>query len=493
MLHNRTTSTVGMALLLGMLGTTSLYGAQTVAEADLAFDVDNAPPEARGKILPNADPAAGGGKYTDAAGLYTFLMPPGWTMTALDDEAQGIAFRGSSGKNKVNCVLSAKNYLRGARTLSELQATPDDSVRTTFEQALIDDTGWKKVEKRGTLALGDGGRSKRTPVKVWTWGSLSPDGKAYDTVAIVEAPAATLLVLCGSAPDARDVAEPVIKRSFRLATGALIAPAARPSAPGTPARKAEEKTEDRPIFQEAMRAYQRGDYATALQLLLPLAEQGNPLAQNNLGVMYDKGYGVAQDEAAAAKWYRKAAGLGNTKAQFSLGVMLANGRGVAKDDVEAGQWYRKAAEQGHAEAQYNTGLRYAGGRGVETNATEAANWYRKSAEQGYAKAQTNLGVLYSKGEGVTKDDAEAVKWYRMAAEQGNALGQFNLGLKLLNGQGAARNPVAATMWISLAAQGDEKKAVARLEALGKQLTPEQAEQAKKLADECKARDYRDCL
>ena len=39
------------------------------------------------------------------------------------------------------------------------------------------------------------------------------------------------------------------------------------------------------------------------------AEKGNVVAQNNLGVMYEKGQGVEQDDKEAVKWYRKAARL----------------------------------------------------------------------------------------------------------------------------------------------------------------------------------------
>ncbi len=60
-------------------------------------------------------------------------------------------------------------------------------------------------------------------------------------------------------------------------------------------------------FEDGNAAYQRGDYATALRLWRPLAEQGDAGAQYNLGLMYREGQGVSQDDAEAAKWYRKAA------------------------------------------------------------------------------------------------------------------------------------------------------------------------------------------
>ncbi len=69
-------------------------------------------------------------------------------------------------------------------------------------------------------------------------------------------------------------------------------------------------------LEEGAAAYQRGDYATALRLLRPLAEQGDAAAQNNLGVISANGRGVPQDDAEAAKWFRLAAEQGLVEAQF---------------------------------------------------------------------------------------------------------------------------------------------------------------------------------
>lgn len=90
-------------------------------------------------------------------------------------------------------------------------------------------------------------------------------------------------------------------------------------------------------------AYHRGNYATALLLWRPLAEQGDALAQTALGFMYDKGYGVLQDYDHAVHWYRKAAEQGYSEAQYNLGYMYDNGCGVPLDCVQAHMWYNLAA------------------------------------------------------------------------------------------------------------------------------------------------------
>ena len=55
-------------------------------------------------------------------------------------------------------------------------------------------------------------------------------------------------------------------------------------------------------FEDGLVAVNKGDYATALRLWRPLAEQGNASAQFNLGVIYENGQGVMQDHAAAGSW-----------------------------------------------------------------------------------------------------------------------------------------------------------------------------------------------
>ena len=71
--------------------------------------------------------------------------------------------------------------------------------------------------------------------------------------------------------------------------------------------------------------------------------QGDASAQSNVGVMYYKGQGIAQDYREAMKWYRMAAEQRNLEAQFNLGVMYEEGRGFAQDRVRAHMWFNLAA------------------------------------------------------------------------------------------------------------------------------------------------------
>jgi TPR repeat protein len=144
-------------------------------------------------------------------------------------------------------------------------------------------------------------------------------------------------------------------------------------------------------FDDGSAAYNRGDYATALRLWRPLAEQGNASAQADLGVMYAKGRGVPQDYAAAATWYRKAANQGYAGAETNLGTMYEHGQGVTLDYTEAEKWYRMAADQGDALAKFHLGGMYAYDSGVPHDYVQAYMWLQL-AIGGFPAAEAENGA-----------------------------------------------------------------------------------------------------
>ena len=167
-------------------------------------------------------------------------------------------------------------------------------------------------------------------------------------------------------------------------------------------------------FNDALDAAQQGDYELAYRLWLPLAEQGNASAQNNIAQMFASGQAVPQDDEVAAKWWRQAADQGLPDAQNNLGFSYAHGLGVKQNWGEAIQWYSRAADQGHALAQANLGSCYGAGEGVPQDWAESTKWYQRSAAQGFALGQSNLGVAYANGQGIQQDFVQAYMWYSLA-------------------------------------------------------------------------------
>jgi uncharacterized protein len=204
-------------------------------------------------------------------------------------------------------------------------------------------------------------------------------------------------------------------------------------------------------WEDAVAAHLRGDYATTLRLLRPLADQGLAKAQERLGALYYGGQGVPQDYAEAVKWFRLAAKRGDANALYALGLMYYNGQGVAQDYTEAVKWFRLAVLWGRTNAQYN------------------------------------LGLMYANGQGVTQDYAEALKWFRPAAERGDPAAQYALGLMYESGRGLSRDYILAHLWFDLSAAQGTKIAVTSRDRIERQMAPAQIAEAQKLAREWKAK------
>ena len=112
-------------------------------------------------------------------------------------------------------------------------------------------------------------------------------------------------------------------------------------------------------FERGVDAYHAGNFQDALRQFKIAAAPGRVHgyvrvgAQHNLGVMYDNGVGVPEDDTAAVRWFRLAAEKGYLKSQSNLGLMYANGEGVPQDEAKAYLWFDVAARRGNQVAARN--------------------------------------------------------------------------------------------------------------------------------------------
>ena len=100
------------------------------------------------------------------------------------------------------------------------------------------------------------------------------------------------------------------------------------------------------LLAEGAAAFEAGNYDEAASIWRPLAEEGDPKAQFNLGLLHETGRGVAEDPTEAAVWYERAAHQGVTQAQLNLAALHQTGRGVAQNPAEALYWLEVAARLG---------------------------------------------------------------------------------------------------------------------------------------------------
>src|ERR1700722_4194549 len=98
-----------------------------------------------------------------------------------------------------------------------------------------------------------------------------------------------------------------------------------------------------PTLGQGVAAMARQDYAAAVAILSPLAQNGDPAAQAYMGYLYAIGRGVPQDYTQAALWYRRAAEQGHAGAQYELGLLYDKGQGIPVNVIQAEKWLILAA------------------------------------------------------------------------------------------------------------------------------------------------------
>lgn len=223
----------------------------------------------------------------------------------------------------------------------------------------------------------------------------------------------------------------------------------------------------------------RGD-AQALQRLSTMARQGNPQAQNYIGVFLDRGqYGLGKNPALAARYFF-AARKSEPLAAYNLGLLYLLGRGVTRNEeaalgymrqavakqripqaevriglhhyrrkeiAEAGRWFRQAAQDNDPVGAY-----YVGRMLVEDQRDyrEAMSWLDKAAGRRNADAARLVAHLYEHGLGIDKNLELAAGWtliHMVLARKGQASNLPHISLFGLEEDKMEKARAFATMWL----------------------------------------------
>ena len=186
-------------------------------------------------------------------------------------------------------------------------------------------------------------------------------------------------------------------------------------------------------YLKALDAYEKHDYASALQMFIEAANSGHELAVYMLGVMYYSGQGVKQDVDKSIRYFEYVAKRGNPDAMFNLGVILEKQKG---NSSEALDWYQKAADLGQADAlkklpkqpkkklsptEIRELVRHGFKAETEKDYHTAIRFYKQAGEAGHADALHSTGKMYSK----LDDNARAYFYFREAALKGDLDAAFD--------------------------------------------------------------------
>jgi hypothetical protein len=97
--------------------------------------------------------------------------------------------------------------------------------------------------------------------------------------------------------------------------------------------------------------FDQGKYEKSFLLWGALANKGDSLAQNYIGIHYYLGLGTEKNYKQAKEWFEKSAIQGFADAQYNLAVMYENGQYVKQDYVAAAMWYSLAIDLGNEHAR----------------------------------------------------------------------------------------------------------------------------------------------
>ena len=116
--------------------------------------------------------------------------------------------------------------------------------------------------------------------------------------------------------------------------------------------------------------------------------------------------------------------------------------------------------------------------------------YKLAALENDAIAQYRIGQMYSQGVGLAQNFSEAKKWYKLAAEQGHPSAQYNLALRYT--KRGDQNFKLAYMWSTLSASAGDIEARELRNLVASLMTAPKITEAKKSAQECKIRNFKNC-
>ena len=176
----------------------------------------------------------------------------------------------------------------------------------------------------------------------------------------------------------------------------------------------------------------RNEVGKPSPMLLLKARMGSVDAQYEAGRLYMRGNRWKE----AVPWYEKAAAQGHAKAQNNLGVAYSEGRGVAVDKEKACRLFEQAHKQlNNRDSLENVAL-CNDQTGKPQNAFES---YLSAAEQGSPSAMRLVGQMYDSGEGTAQSYEWAVYWYRQAVLKNDAQAMYLLASKYAQYQGVPKH------------------------------------------------------
>ncbi|MDD5406594.1 MAG: NifU family protein [Sulfurovaceae bacterium] len=144
---------------------------------------------------------------------------------------------------------------------------------------------------------------------------------------------------------------------------------------------------------QALAFYKQKKYEKAFLIWKEEASRGNDQAMVNIGLLYLKGEGVAQDPVLSKDWFEQAIIYNNASAYYNVALMYQNAIGVEKDDALTLTYFKHAASNGHIGANFRLALMLLDKKDNIDLLKEGFEYLLFAAKNGHPMAMAKIGGI----------------------------------------------------------------------------------------------------
>lgn len=152
------------------------------------------------------------------------------------------------------------------------------------------------------------------------------------------------------------------------------------------------------------------DKELAFEAFSIYAENGNPAAMNNLGVMYLKGWGTDANPSKAIEWFERAGNAGCADGYVNAGLYQKRSNKLG----EARKYFDRSTDYFHPTGYYLLGHMAYYGEGCKTDYEQAFKHFKDAATFGDISAIYMLGECYRDGKGVEANEELSKLYFNKA-------------------------------------------------------------------------------
>jgi len=207
------------------------------------------------------------------------------------------------------------------------------------------------------------------------------------------------------------------------------------------------------------------NYDAAFEMVAPIAEAGDPVAQNLLGEIFRDRPQDADNRAPALKMFLRAAAQEYGKGYFNAAQLwLDAAPGVRYDPVAAMSAFEAGAALGYQPAHEELVWHLFNGVDEVYDAAKGIAFAKSGVEAfpNSAPLLVQLGDSYYYGLGQPEDHAASLPLYERAARLGDMYAQYRAGFQYYNGLGTELNDTNARLLFEQAAAQEDGKSYGML-------------------------------